>query len=353
MRRMSELDAVRGMAALSIVIYHLWFPKWFHGWTRVDLFFVLSGYLLTERWLRKSGSPGFFRELILRRSLRICPAYLAALAGLLACRALAANRFPLDGLPYYLTFTQNCHAWWNGAVPPFSPRFFHTWSLALDVQFYVLWLVLLVCGGRRLLIPAAISLVAIAVVGRSLGVSEHILPGRCDGFGAGAILAAILSDAERVARHARRVRSGLLALVACGLAFIAVGMAGEWETLAERAVPWPGMSILAVVMVSVGLLGLLVGAQGGPATRWLRCRTWGYLGTISYGIYLYHLPVFAVVEHASRVLGFDRSWLIQLVQIAASLLVAAMSWEFLERPILGLRDRFITVPRRRELGFSA
>lgn len=339
MARVAELDSVRGLAALSVVFYHLWFPRWFHGWTRVEVFFVLSGYLLTSRWLRKSGQPGFHADLVLRRVFRIVPAYLAALAALLAYRWLGSSTFPLDGLPYYLGFLQNTPAWWGCAVPAFSPRFFHTWSLALDVQFYALWLLLLAWGGRLLLVPAALMLVVIAPLGRCLGVSEFILPGRCDGFGAGALVAAAMSDPARVARHSWRLRAAFAGLLGCGLALVALGMVREWDRLTGRAVPWPGVSILGVVLVYAGGLGWLLHASGGPRARWLRCRSLGYLGTISYGLYLYHLPVFAILEPTARAIGLDRGWGLDAIAIVASLAVAALSWELLERPLLASVNR--------------
>src|SRR4051812_35171448 len=176
--RTVELDAVRGLAAISIVIYHLWFPKIFHGWTRVDLFFVLSGYLVTGLILRKSDSENFLLTFFLRRCLRIWPTYFLVLVSLVAYHTLIPNHSRLDGLPYYLTLTQNVQHYWGGEAPPFSANFFHTWSLSLECQFYLVWPLIVMRAGRRCLTLTAMALVVLPVVARAWGVSEYILPGR-------------------------------------------------------------------------------------------------------------------------------------------------------------------------------
>src|SRR5262249_26323966 len=114
-----------------------------------------------------------------------------------AINPLLPKPFPMEGLANYLTFTQNVQRYWSGAVPPFNWYFLHTWSLALEEQFYLLWPALLCLAGRRRLIPLALGLVALAVCARAGGLHWWLLAARCDGFALGGLLAAILADRAR------------------------------------------------------------------------------------------------------------------------------------------------------------
>ena len=109
------------------------------GWTAVDLFFVISGYLITTILLRGRSTPGALANFYARRSLRIWPIYYLALAAFLVANALIGHPYPTDGLPYYLTYTQNVPRYWGGVVPPFCKAFAHCWSLSVEEQFYLIW----------------------------------------------------------------------------------------------------------------------------------------------------------------------------------------------------------------------
>ncbi len=122
MRRIPELDALRGLAALAIVVYHLWVPQVTLLGTAVDLFFVLSGYLITSIILGQVDQPGFLGRFYARRALRIWPIYYLSLLALVALSPLLPGPSRLDGLPYYLTYTQRIPDYWFGDVPPFLHR---------------------------------------------------------------------------------------------------------------------------------------------------------------------------------------------------------------------------------------
>ena len=122
MRRIPELDSIRGLAATTILLYHL-VPATFHfGWAGVDCFFVLSSYLITSILLEYRKGPGFFVNFYARRSLRIWPIYYLCLVSLVAANAALRLGEPLEGLPYYATYTQNITLYWGQQPPPFQHR---------------------------------------------------------------------------------------------------------------------------------------------------------------------------------------------------------------------------------------
>src|SRR5689334_19766085 len=112
MPRVPELDALRALAALVVLLFHIRPQRFPWGWTGVDLFFVLSGYLITTIILGHQGTRGFVRNFYIRRSLRIWPIYYLALLGLVLANRWLPKPQPMDALPYYLTYTQNLPSYW-------------------------------------------------------------------------------------------------------------------------------------------------------------------------------------------------------------------------------------------------
>ncbi len=167
MQRVKELDSMRGLAAVAIVIYHLGlFKVPLLGWS-IDFFFVLSGYLITSILLDNPPTGGFLISFYARRGLRIWPIYYLTLAAVVLLNPIVAKPGPLDGLPYYLTFTQNVTEYWSRGAPDFIWAFRHTWSLAVEEQYYIIWPALLLFVGRARLAPAAVFFVTLSVILRA------------------------------------------------------------------------------------------------------------------------------------------------------------------------------------------
>src|SRR5262249_10417329 len=121
MRRVPELDGLRGFAGILVVAHHLWPEVLFFGWAAVDLFFVLSGYLIT-RIILENGGPGFLWTFYARRSLRIWPIYYISILVLLTCTQ------PEPGaVPFYLLYIQNIPHYWGGHMPVWH-EFVHSWT---------------------------------------------------------------------------------------------------------------------------------------------------------------------------------------------------------------------------------
>ncbi len=148
MRRVAELDALRGIAALMVLSLHLGLGASYAVLaSAVDLFFVLSGYLITRIILDHGTQTGFLARFYVRRSLRIWPIYYASILTLVLVNRWLPHRQAMDGLGNYLTYTQFIQHYWFGRPPWFSMYFAHTWTLAAEEQFYIFWPLLAVLLG--------------------------------------------------------------------------------------------------------------------------------------------------------------------------------------------------------------
>jgi peptidoglycan/LPS O-acetylase OafA/YrhL len=351
MRRVPELDALRAIAATVVLLFHLDPGRYFLGWSGVDLFFVLSGYLITAIILKNLGSPGFYKNFYARRSLRIWPIYYLTLVALLVANPFLAKPAPLNALPYFLTYTQNCSLYWGKQPPPFHPAFDHTWTLAIEEQFYLIWPALVIWAGRRRLVPLCLTAVFLAMASRegwNCVIPQHVerlLISRCDGFALGGLLAAILAEGGLVETRPRACRWGFLSAAVGSLGFLVWG-SWAYGAIGFIGLPtpsWPAETIFAFGLMYAGVIGLVVCFAG---HRWLwplRLPPLVYVGQISYGLYLYHYVIYWAIDGArvgKDYLGTSQPWRIQATKLAVSLVVAVISWHLIERPILGWKDRF-------------
>jgi peptidoglycan/LPS O-acetylase OafA/YrhL len=345
MRRIPELDALRGLAAVAIVVYHLWFPTYGFMGTAVDLFFVMSGYLITTIILKQREQPGFLLTFYARRSLRIWPIYYLSLLIFLAINPALPRPYHTEALPYFLTYTQNMPHYVGLANPPFAHGFYHTWSLAVEEQYYLFWPLVLVLLGRRSLVPFAIGLIALAVGTRMAGFSKWILMTRLDGLALGGILAAVLYSDAKNRLSTETVRRALIAVGIGSIAFLARGnvlvaaLASSWPALGDPLVAL-SLRMFATNLMYVSMIGLVVIYSGHRRLSVLRDRRLVELGQMSYGIYLYHYLLFDIVQDYADRFGVTNRVPIDAVKVGLSFAIAAASWRLLERPLLSLKDRF-------------
>jgi peptidoglycan/LPS O-acetylase OafA/YrhL len=344
MRRVPELDALRGIAALMVMSLHLGLGTQYAVLaTAVDLFFVLSGYLITRIILDHDTRRGFLAAFYARRVLRIWPIYFAALIAFVAVNPYLPHKQRTTGLPYFLTFTQFLPHYWFARPPRFSGLFAHTWTLAAEEQFYVLWPLVAVLFGRRALLATIPFLLASAFVAR-LWLWPMLLVTNWDGFGLGALLAWMLGDPGSPRARQPRMVWGLGALGALMLAYPLVrGSLDAWlqATLPARGARL-GLSISTSRMMFLyfSAVGLVIALAGQPVLRPLRARALCYLGTISYGLYLYHQPLYGLISPSHFTTDCNDSMALDAVKLAATFALAIVSWEFFEKPILRRKERF-------------
>lgn len=338
-RRIPELDALRGLAALAIVFTHLPRGFWF-GETAVDLFFVLSGYLITSIIVKNCRKPHFLSTFYARRCLRIWPIYYLAIVGVVLLNSLRGSPDPMNALPWYLLYLQNAQKYWGGMVPPMDNALGHTWTLAIEEQFYLLWPALVIWVGRKQLRPLAIAVAVLPAVLRGIGLDRCVLLGHCDGLAMGALLASLEADAVRSSVKSR----GRAYLATALVSFSAYW--GLWFYLSAHGFTGKRMvaynpSIILVTLSYFGLIGFVVCNVGNERFRWLRLPALAYLGQISYGLYLYHWIVYSYIDMKIKFgLGFQDPWWLDVIKVAVSFIVAVASWHFVEQPILTLKDRF-------------
>jgi peptidoglycan/LPS O-acetylase OafA/YrhL len=345
MQRVKELDSIRGLAAMTIVFFHLWFERFSILGSAVDLFFVLSGYLITMIILNNALTDRFLITFYIRRGLRIWPIYYLVLLALVLIYPFLPTRETLGELPYYLTFTQEIPRIRPTSGPTFPSAFRHTWSLAIEEQFYLIWPPLLWLLGKRHLPIVAMSMVGLAVAARALDLSSFILITHCDGLALGGLLAGLLGNQDRTAGPALPIRCrmgalGVGAAVCLGVVTVLRPLPG-----AEGAVMLPAFMVNSLKpfflnMMFFALVGTIVLYAGDPRLRWLRDRRLVYLGTISYGIYLYHHFIFEIFKLYERYYGWRSSLSLDFGKLGLSLAVAALSWKYVERPVLSLKSRF-------------
>jgi len=329
LRRIPELDGLRGLAALAVVLYHVYPWTFYFGWCGVELFFTLSGYLITTIVLDGDRSAGGLGRFYWKRALRIMPLYFATLFAVLI---LNGGRESTAGLGWHLIFLQNVPEYWRATPPAFIQCYQPSWSVAAEEQFYACWPPLLLLLAPRTAVRATVAFLALCVFARvSLpGSSMFLLFTRGDGIAVGCLLALLLHGREAFPRTVSR----LMIITGFGAAYVACYLMlhhGDPNPFPPHAC-YAGFSIFFA-----GLIGLSVAASGSPRLSLLRWQVLRGLGTISYGLYLFHLPIlFYSTEWFTRIglTGFGR-------EVAFWSLIFGLpmcSWYLLERPLLRLRN---------------
>ncbi|HEX6901604.1 MAG TPA: acyltransferase [Thermoanaerobaculia bacterium] len=345
-RRLPVLDGLRGVAILLVLVLHFTMyggppssigiaavrPFALAGWIGVDLFFVLSGFLITGILYDAKGGERYFRNFYLRRLLRIAPLYYGALAVfLLLLPALRSEAF------WYWTYLLNFRIAARGWPDPGALG--HFWSLAVEEQFYLLWPLAVFRLRRRPLMAVCAGAAAVSVATRLVlhwmgnGPAAFVLtPARLDALAAGAFLALAVRGPDGLATAVRWAKP---AVAACAVGLAALFVWKRGLPAEDPAVAVAGYLLLAVFFA--GILALVIACRG---ARWLAAPALVFFGRYSYGLYVLHHPLLFLKP---RWLVYEGTleWLLFVAGgIGVSVLLALLSWRFLEKPFLDLKDRF-------------
>ena len=346
----SELDGLRGLAIGAVLIYHCHLKlhhfgidsiaQW--GWAGVNLFFVLSGFLITGIIADSRHDPHFFQNFYARRGLRIWPVYFLLLFlvyvfvpfTFIANKWWAWHEFKSAPWPYYILFVQNLFALsLPGTIGP-------TWSLAIEEQFYVVWAPVARFFRTSALIPVLISIIIASPFIR-IFVNGRLTPTHTlihlDGLAVGSLIALSF----RHFNFSRRTWKHLSAFaLSCGaIGSVVMVFRGSAFTDSALALGFGGMLIAALLSNSAPNL----------YSAFLNARPLKFLGTISYGLYMIHILAFVLIGRLDEIMapyGAFGDFTVVFVRLVLSISAATLMWYGFEKPILRLKRYFQRKPEQ-------
>jgi peptidoglycan/LPS O-acetylase OafA/YrhL len=363
--RVPELDGIRGIAILMVMLHHMTLIQTSPhvvdrfvasaldlGWSGVQLFFVLSGFLITGILIDAKGDPHYFRNFYARRTLRIFPLYYAVVAfSLLVLPRIAhpkmANFARISGdEAWYWTYLSNIIIGIRGVYRHGILDI--SWSLAIEEQFYIVWPLIVAFCSVNALRRVCYALIVIAIAWRAAlfamdasYIAINVLtPGRLDALAIGGLIAIRARSFEtRGLKPALRWPLGIMLVVALIVAMVSV------HQLSGDARPGQilGYTIIAIVF------GVWIERAASGGSAFLRSRFLRWFGKYSYALYLFHLPIRGAVRDLvygeERLLTIGGSklpgqLLFYAISIVLSGVAAYASWHLFEKHFLKMKRYF-------------
>jgi peptidoglycan/LPS O-acetylase OafA/YrhL len=375
--RFAPLDGLRGIAILVVMVLHFfgsevtsinhkeWYVQWVmayvrSGWMGVDLFFALSGYLITKDLVQTKTSRYYFRQFYIKRSCRIFPLYYSVLLLVLTSTSIL--------LPYIASFrfaalddvrsTQWLHwIYASNIAILFNPKihlgpFGHFWSLAVEEHFYLLWPLLIYFIPARSLPMASLMIAVSSLSLRCMFVAKGWNAAaycftlcRLDALTFGAMLAAI---------QARELPSNVIAKYSRILFFSTLSAITAFAFFVRRLEFLDSLVLCTVIPVVSVLSASAVGSciTLDATSRWhrfLSCRTLVFFGIHSYAMYIIHMPLVLLLPRLTRIPDFGANGLQTLmyhtgatiIGISVTVALSMITWKLIEQPSMVLRHRLL------------
>jgi peptidoglycan/LPS O-acetylase OafA/YrhL len=349
------LDGLRGVAILLVVFLHNFgfMNYFFFGWLGVDLFFVLSGFLITEILLNTLDKPDFLRNFYIRRLLRIFPLYYIVL---IICLWILPSFLKHLNFKYYTsnqfwlwTYFQN---WLFSFKTPYGDKILlHTWSLAVEEQFYLVWpaTILLIKKPKTLLVIVFLVFIGVGFARyalwnfqiEDLAYSSLYTFTRIDGICIGCILALLMKINPNFLRKYTTFIVLLMAAINFGFYFL-----NNQSSFTLPYLAFVGYSTFAV------LFGILVYEAAFGESKFIQLifntRILKFFGKISYGLYVYHWPIYVflfpffvdLIKSNTAVSYRMAETGSGIIVTILAILLSIFSCKYFEKPFLQLKDKF-------------
>ncbi|WP_438727163.1 acyltransferase family protein [Parasphingorhabdus sp. DH2-15] len=332
----SEIDGLRAFAVVPVILFHAGLESFSGGYLGVDVFFVISGFLITSILVREMEAGQFsLAKFYERRARRILPALFAVIAvtSIFAWLWMIPPQWEdyTEGIVAMGLFATNVLFWrktgYFDTDAEYNPLL-HTWTLSVEEQFYIgfpLLLMLLFRFGKPLVLPAIIILAAVSLIisewlsFASPQANFYLLPSRAWELMAGSLCAMILKAPDHAALRLRDNVKEILALAGLGLLIASIFIFTP-ETRSPSLITL--VPILAVMMI------ILYAQSGTMAARLLSWKPFVAIGLISYSAYLWHQPLLAF----HRIIAFEQKPLFTALLVAATFILAALTYFLVEQP---------------------
>ncbi len=354
-KHIPALDGLRGLAILMVICYH-YFPSrslFTIGWTGVDLFFVLSGYLITRKLLSTRGNSEYFRKFYRNRILRIFPLYYAVLIIFFLAIHFLAKTENLEALSYYTShwlsffiFLEN----WSFSLFgfPHDAYLTHFWSLAIEEQFYLVWpfIIYFISSGRTRLILWFCTVIAVVIIRLLIYFyfkeSHYVINYvntfcRMDSLVIGAILSQIQeSDFKIPQAWTNRIS----VIISVPLVASIIKLGNSWFSN-------PFMETIGYSCVAICFACLIhTASQNGSIVAAIcKMRFLRFCGKISYGLYVFHWPVLLILSKKITNWGTiyfpGEIFAIQIISLLLSIIISfvlsMISFRYFESYFLALK----------------
>jgi peptidoglycan/LPS O-acetylase OafA/YrhL len=381
MKRIRELDGLRFLAIFAVLLVHYRPPSrpgWNFlslGWVGVDLFFAISGFLITTILVSLRGSRNPYRVFYWRRTLRIFPPYYAVLLPLslaiVLSHAQVAAHLTIEAWVFLLSLTGLSHqihgallvllhgvplntartAVENHLFASYGDGIFVFWSLSVEELFYLMWAPIVLRCSRRQLLTISLAAIAVCPVLRVL-FHTPLYPEcfsfvcRFDSLMMGSLLSLLFIACKRGEISQPALKRGLNAGLAISLVCLAVlcaysGLFNGLEIRTALSFSAFGYSLLGILFASVVGICAIHAESGLWWAAILGARPLVYIGTISYTMYLIHIPVWVTIYKLISILQGREATpglILILLSVTTTIALAAISWRFVEKPILRFKD---------------
>lgn len=367
-KRVKELDGIRGIAILLVFAFHAFKRASYFtanpildyiakltsiGWIGVDIFFVLSGFLITSILLQKKGEKDYFKNFYARRVLRIFPLYYLMLGVTISFMSVVepdVQTHILERLPFYLLYQQN----WLMAAGDLPPIYLLiTWSLAIEEQFYLFWPFLIYFLQKRALVVANISIILLSIIVRiivalvsndptsALYIAYYSTITRLDTLALGALIAIIFKESVLWQEKLKKIALPAL-LCSMVLVLIVVLMPNSDQLYNNVPVRLTGYTVLAIMGGSSIVISLTY-ERSFLLRRFFRNKVLRFFGQYSYALYLIHpliLQIFLDILWDAKFRGWQAYVSYLFISFSLTIILSMLSWNLMEKRMLSLKRYF-------------